>query len=69
MGNCVSCKQKIKPTDDVIEIDNEGDYYGETLQDGGTWSTNKLEQDFYSTVLKKEKSMIGYYNRPGDLQL
>ena len=29
----------------------------------------KLEQDLYNTVLKKEKSVIGYYKRPGDLQL
>jgi len=36
MGNCVSCKKKIKPSDDEIDIENEGDYYGETLQDAGT---------------------------------
>ena len=69
MGNCFSAKhKKIQPADDlpvlVDENDNEDgyDYYQET--DG---KINKLEQDLYSTVHKKEKSAIGYYGRPGDL--
>ena len=44
--------------------EDDYEYYQET-----DVKLNKLEQDFHSTVLKKEKSAIGYYARPGDIQL
>jgi hypothetical protein len=68
MGNCFSAKhKKILPADDlpVLVSENEDEDY-DYYQEEAVGKMSKLEKDLYGSVLKKEKSAIGYYNRPAD---